>query len=224
MRLKTFAAVVLIAGLPTLAGCGGSTTPKTSSNEQDPARADRPVQRHASDDPRSALIGRRDLTPEWVPRRPLPSGERCEQWLGGATKRLASPRFNSALVDIEQTLGVFPDADASGRAYRRLNASATQRCMRSALHRRLLFGAYTFVGSVTVARIESIGTRSRAIRYMAPLVSEFGQDPGFIDVINTRVGRAASSLVVVIGQKELSDADYAKLAETVEQHLESVFS
>jgi hypothetical protein len=219
--------LVGVLALVLVAGCGGTTSPpaKVARTTTTTARAAPPPP--ASKGPRNGLIGIADLSHSWTIQERAPSGLRCGGWdpLRGATKRLESARFNRQTIDMQETLGVFADDAAAQRAYRRLAARATQRCMSRAMQPRMLTlaGDRTVVSPLTVVRTEAIGRRSSAIRYGADVRGELGEARAYIVTINSRVGRAVASLTVLARLAKLTEEVFEQLAERVERRLTAAF-
>ena len=227
MRLTSFSAA-LVAALIALTGCGGTSTPASTSAAAG-THPDAPPPAHADTNPHHALIGLADLSSTWRSGRPFVTEMTCDGWdpLRGAARTLGSARFYRTPVEIQQTIGVFTDAAAGDAAFRRLNSGATQRCVRRALRRRMRFssgGGIAFVSPVTVIRVERLGKHSHGIRYATNVNSELGRRQAYIVTINSRIGDAASSLTVVTGEADsLAEAAYDQLVAAAERHLEAVY-
>jgi hypothetical protein len=226
MRLASLSAA-LLAALIVLAGCGGKSTPASTSATAG-THPDAPPPAHASSNPRDALIRITDLSSSWTAGKPMGSALGCEGWdpLRGAARVLESQSFTRTPVDVQQTLGLFADDAAATRAYRRLVGSATARCVSRAVRRLMRYraGAGTaFTAPVKLARSDDVGEHSHEVRLTTDVNGELGRGTATIVVIDSHVGRAAASLAVYAGLAQLAEAAYDELVAAQERRLGAVY-
>jgi hypothetical protein len=173
---------------------------------------------------RSALVRLDDFPGGWGLANVPPPDVRCGTTnpYRGARVVTSSKRIVQDQLGVQETVVLFDRADASGRAFARMNAPAAMRCLRQSVRRELSKEAGAQASPLEVARVDRPGRWERATRFSATAPSSIGEIRGSIDAVHLRVGRGLGALVIVSGIGPVEESLYDRVTRLFARRLDGV--
>jgi hypothetical protein len=228
-RVVRWSLLVVVAS-SLLGGCGGDGGSRTSSRaatKRPHATSPRPRDASRRDTSDRALAGGAllqlvDMPSEWGEAPQGMPDLRCGSAdpFRGAVAVVATNRFVYETIGIQETIGVFRDEAASGRAFARINSRPALRCLRRNVRQDMVQQAGAPVARPQLMRAEALGPSARAIRYVAEIANDAGPMHGYIDAVHLRVGRAVGALVIAAGLEPASEELYERVVARMTSRLQ----
>jgi hypothetical protein len=101
----------------------------------------------------------------------------------------------------------------------RLNSPQSTECLRRNARIRMSEQTEGPASRPRLIRVETVGRRARALRFVATAPSQLGLVEGLIDAVHVRVGRGIGALAIVSGPAPVGEALYDDLVAAFRRRL-----
>jgi hypothetical protein len=117
----------------------------------------------------------------------------------GSSALVRSRRLTLDHAGVQERIALYPTVAAARRALARLDSDRAAACLRRELRRHVSEEASAPAGPAKLARIDRLGPRAHATRYISTSVNQYGKVIGYIDAVHALQGRVLAALVFVTG-------------------------
>ena len=203
--LRVVLVVLIVAA--TVVGCGNAggdddsgTVAATTRTSPQPARIPRAPVNDVTRAER-ALVSLADMPQGWSEQTGNVTRLHCGSFepFRGATALVRSRRLTREHAGVQERIALYPTLAAARRALARLDSDRAAACLRHELRRHVSEEAGAPAGPANLVRVDHLGPRAHATRYISTSVNQYGKVIGYIDAVHALHGRALAALVFVTG-------------------------